>query len=96
MALDLAQGTLFALNILHCYLAQNVDIVVIVLVLFLVFVVEDHLFLGVVDGGLEDLVGPRVLLAPVVFLGFVLEVVAADVWIPVANTDVDALVLENS
>lgn len=88
--------SLLALNIYPCYLAKNVHIVIVVLVFVLVFVVEYHLLLGVVDCWLEDLVRPRVLLAPVVFLGFVLEVVASDVWISVADADVNTLVLEDS
>jgi hypothetical protein len=65
------------------YLAQNVDVVVVVLVFLLVLIVKDHFFFGLVDSGLEDLVRPRVLLPPVVFLVLVLEVVASYVGIPV-------------
>lgn len=96
MALDLAQVSLLALNIYSCYLAKNVHIVIVVLVLVLVLVVEYHLLLGVVDRWLEYLVRPRVLLSPVVFLRFVLEVVAADVRISVADADVDAFVLQHA
>lgn len=96
MALELTQMSLLALNIYPCYLAKNVHIVIVVLVLVLVFVVEHHLLLGVVDCWLEDLVRPWVLLAPVVFLGFVLEVVASDVWVSVTDADVNTLVLEHS
>lgn len=96
MALDLTQMSLLALNIYPCYLAKNVHIVIVVLVLVLVLVVEYHLLLGVVDRWLEDFVWPWVLLAPVVFLGFVLEVVASDVWISVTDADVNPFVLEDS
>jgi hypothetical protein len=65
------------------YLAQNVDVVVVVLVFLLVLIVKDHFLFGLVDSGLEDLVRPRVLLPPVVFLVLVLEVVAPYVGIPV-------------
>jgi hypothetical protein len=78
------------------YLAEDVDVVVVVLVLLLVLVVEDHFLFGLVDGGLEDLVGPWVLLAPVVFLVLVFEVVVADIGVPIRHADVDALVLEHS
>jgi len=96
LALELTQMSLLALNIYPCYLAKNVHIVVVVLVLVLVFIVKNHLLLRVVDRWLEDLIRPWVLLTPVVFLGFVLEVMAADVWISVTDADVDAFVLEDS
>lgn len=78
------------------YLPQDVDVVIVVLVLLLVLVVEDHFLFGLVDGGLEDLVGPRVLLAPVVFLVLVFEVVIADIGVSIRHADVDALILEHS
>jgi hypothetical protein len=78
------------------YLAEDVDVVVVILVLLLVLVVEHHLLLGLVDGRLEDLVGPGVLLAPIVFLVLVLEVVVADVRVAVGDADVDAFILQYS
>lgn len=78
------------------YLAEDVDVVVVILVLLLVLVVEHHILFGLVDGGLEDLVGPWVLLAPVVFLVLVFEVMVADVGVSIGHADVDALVLEHS
>ena len=65
------------------YLAQDVDVMVVVLVLLFVLIVKDHLLFCLINGGLEDLVRPRVLLAPVVFLVLVFEIVAADIWISV-------------
>lgn len=77
------------------YLAQDVDIVVVILVLLPVFVLEDDLLLGVVDGRLEYLVGPLVLAPPAVVLVLILKVVVADVRIPIGHTDIDAFVLEH-
>ena len=65
------------------YLAQDVDVMVVVLVFVFVLIVEDKLLFWLINGGLEDLVGPRILLAPVVFLVLVFEIVAADIWISV-------------
>lgn len=96
MALNLTQVSLLSLNIYSCYLAKNVHIVIVVLVLLLVLIVEHHLLFRVVDCWLEHLVRPWVLLSPVVFLGFVLEVVAADVGISVTHADVNAFVLQHT
>lgn len=65
------------------YLAQNVDIVIVVFVFLLVLIVKDHFFFSLVDSGFEDLIRPWVLLSPVVFLVLVLKVVASYVRIPV-------------
>lgn len=78
------------------YLAEDVDVVVVVLVLLLVLIVEDHFLLSLVNGGLEDLIRPWVLLAPVVFLVLVLEVMVADIRISVGDADVDAFILQYS
>ena len=79
----------------HSYLAQDVDVVIVVLVLLLLLVLEYQLLLGIVDCWFEDLVGPLVLPTPVVVLILVLEVVVPDVGVPVANANVDSLVLEH-
>ena len=68
---------------------------VVIFVLLLLLVLEDQLLLGVVDGRLEDLVGPLVLPAPVVVLVLILEVVVPDVGVAVADADVDSLVLQH-
>ena len=65
------------------YLAQNVDVVVVVLVFLLVLIVKDHFLFGLVDSGLEDLVRPRILLPPIILLRFVLEIVASDVGVSI-------------
>ena len=69
---------------------------VVVLVLLLVLVLENHFLFGMVDGRLEYLVGPLVLPAPVVVFVAVLEVMVADVGVTIGNAYVDALVLEDS
>jgi hypothetical protein len=89
LSLDGSEVVVFAL-------AQNVDIVVVVLVLLLVLVLENDLLLGVVDRRLEYLVGPLVLPPPVVVLVAVLEVVVADVGVPIRDTYVDSLVLQDA
>lgn len=79
----------------HNYLAQDVNVVIVILVLFLLLIVEDHFFFSVVNSGLEDPVRPLVLLAPFVLLALVLEVVVADVWIPIRNADIHTFVLQD-
>lgn len=96
LTLDLTQVSLLSLYIYSGYLAKNVHIVIVVLVLVLVLIVKHHLFLRLVNCRLEDLVRPWVLLSPIVFFGFVLEVVASDIWISVADADVNAFVLQHT
>lgn len=68
---------------------------VVILVPLLLLVVKNHLLLRVVDRRLEDLVRPLVLPSPVIFLRFVLEVVVADIGVPVGDADIDPFVFED-
>ena len=74
------------------YFSKNVDVVVVIFVFLFVLVFEDKLFLGVVDGGFEYLVGPLVLSSPVVILVFVFEVVVSDIWVTITYADVHSFV----
>lgn len=69
---------------------------IVILILLLVFVVEDHLLFCVVDRWLEHPIGPLILLAPLVFLVLVFEVVVADIRIAIGYADIDALILQHS
>jgi hypothetical protein len=77
-------------------LPQNVDVMVVVLVLLFVLIAEDHFLLALLDCRLEDLVRPLILATPVVLLGLVLEIVVADVRVPIRHANVNSFVLEHS
>ena len=72
---------------------HDVDVVVVVFVLVFFFIVENDIFLVLVDVWLKDFVGSVGQFLP--FIGGVFEVVESDLRIAIADTDVVALAFEN-
>lgn len=76
---------------LHALL-HDVHVVVVVLILFLVLVAEYNVLITLVDVGLENLVRAVRQLAP--FVGWILEVMVANVRISVGYANIEPFVFE--
>jgi hypothetical protein len=77
------------------YLSKNINVMIVVLILFLVLIIKNHFFLTLVNSRLEDLVRPRVLLPPIVLLILVLKVVIPYIRVSIRDTDIHSLVFQH-
>lgn len=92
-AIDHDMGTIYALKNIGSFF-QNIDIVIVIFVLFFVFVAKHNFLLTFINSWLENFIGT--LRKPHPLICLLIEVIKSDLRIPIRDTNIVAFVFENS